>query len=92
MEMQGSGRVTPDVLKPVRVVLPESQSQSDGEVCACALEEVATVGVRDGTTILVTVFAENVRPLFLVFIVISKPAEIRTSSDIETRRKSHLRS
>ena len=54
MEMQGSGRVTPDVLKPVRVVLPESDGAD------CGLNEIATVGVRDGTTIIVTVFAENV--------------------------------
>ena len=55
MEMQGSGRVTPDVLKPVRVVLPESEGTP------VSLQEVATVGVRDGTTILVTVFVESVR-------------------------------
>ncbi|KAH8116119.1 ribosome recycling factor [Phellopilus nigrolimitatus] len=54
MEMQGSGRVSPDVLKPVRVALPGA-----GEGETCSLTEVATVGVREGTTLLVTVFAED---------------------------------
>ncbi|KAI5120904.1 hypothetical protein M0805_003004 [Coniferiporia weirii] len=54
MEAQGAGRVTPDILRPVRVALP---GMPEGETCALA--EVATVGVREGTTLLVTVFAED---------------------------------
>ena len=55
-ELQGSGRVTPDIMKPVRVSLPDAPESE-----TCALMELATVGVRDGTTLLVTVFAEDVR-------------------------------
>ncbi|KAL5498536.1 hypothetical protein ACEPAH_1890 [Sanghuangporus vaninii] len=53
-ELQGSGRVTPDILKPVRVALPD---MPEGETCS--LTELATVGVREGTTLIVTVFAED---------------------------------
>ena len=69
LEMQGAGRVTPDILRPVRVQLPGT-SESE----ACALTDVATVGVREGTTLLVTVFAEDVcffsySFLFLKFVL-----------------------
>ncbi|EJD05406.1 ribosome recycling factor [Fomitiporia mediterranea MF3/22] len=53
-EIQGSGRVTPDILKPVRVSLP---GMPEGETSG--LTELATVGVREGTTLIVTVFAED---------------------------------
>lgn len=53
LEQQGAGRVTPDVLRPVRVAMPDGSTQ--------ALVELATVGVRDGTTLVVTVFTEEVR-------------------------------
>lgn len=59
-ELQGSGRVTPDILKPVRVALPD---MPEGDTCS--LTELATVGVREGTTLMVTVFAEDVSGLFL---------------------------
>ena len=52
LEVRASGRVTPAVLAPVRVSLPDK-----GGV---RLEEVATVGVRDGTMLVVTVFEEQV--------------------------------
>ena len=55
MELQGSGRVTPDILAPVRVSLPGAP---EGETSA--LRELATIGIRDGTTLVVTVFAEDV--------------------------------
>lgn len=58
-ETRASGRITPAVLAPVRVVLPENKG-SDGK--GVRLEEVATVGVRDGTTLLVTAFEERVSP------------------------------
>lgn len=54
LEMRASGRVTPALLAPVRVTLPDSEGQT------LRLEEVATVGVREGSTLLVTVFDENV--------------------------------
>ena len=55
LETRATGRVTPAVLSPVRVKLPES---SDGR--GVRLEEIATVGVKEGTTLLVTVFEEHV--------------------------------
>lgn len=57
MEMRASGRITPAVLSPVRVMLPENKG-ADGR--GVQLEEIATVGVREGTTLLVTVFEEHV--------------------------------
>jgi ribosome recycling factor len=57
VETRASGRITPALLSPVRVKLPDSTSE-------LKLEEVATVGVRDGSTLLVTVFEENVRKVF----------------------------
>jgi hypothetical protein len=54
IEMRCSGRVTPALLDPVRVVLPGAPNESVG------LEELATVGVRDGSTLLVTVFDDHV--------------------------------
>ena len=52
-EARASGRVTPALLSPVRVKLPSSEKEYK-------LEELATVGVRDGTTLLVTLFDEHV--------------------------------
>jgi len=54
VEARASGRVTPALLSSVRVKLPSSNTDM-------RLEEVATVGVRDGSTLLVTVFEEDVR-------------------------------
>ncbi|KAI0089539.1 ribosome recycling factor domain-containing protein [Irpex rosettiformis] len=53
LETRASGRVTTGLLAPVRVKLP------DGDSKGVRLEEVATVGVRDGTTLIVTVFEEH---------------------------------
>ena len=52
-ESRASGRVTPALLAPVRVKQP-------GATHAVGLEQIATVGVRDGTTLIVTVFDESV--------------------------------
>ena len=52
-EVRASGRVTPALLSPVRVKLPSGGKEYK-------LEELATVGVRDGTTLLVTLFDQNV--------------------------------
>ncbi|GJE86445.1 ribosome-recycling factor [Phanerochaete sordida] len=50
METRATGRVTPAMLGPVRVVAGGNKVR---------LEEVATVGVREGTTLVVTVFEEQ---------------------------------
>ncbi|KAL4073392.1 ribosome recycling factor domain-containing protein [Scleroderma citrinum] len=52
-ETRASGRVTPALLTPIKV---ETQGR-DGE--PLRLEEVATVGVKDGSMLIVTVFDEN---------------------------------
>lgn len=54
LETRASGRVTPALLSPVRVELPDSK----GELFR--LEDLATIGVREGSTLLVTVFEEHV--------------------------------
>jgi ribosome recycling factor len=53
-EARAAGRVTPALLAPVRVALP-------GGAPPVRLDELATVGVREGTTLLITVFEEAVR-------------------------------
>lgn len=53
-EARAAGRVTPTLLSPVRVTLPDNPQ-------AVKLEELATVGVREGSTLLITLFDENVR-------------------------------
>ena len=58
MEARATGRVTPAMLSPVRVHV------SGGDKPA-RLEEIATVGVRDGTTLMVTVFEDHVRCMLL---------------------------
>jgi len=52
VETRASGRITPALLSPVRVRLPNNDSEVQ-------LEEVATVGVREGSTLLITVFEED---------------------------------
>jgi ribosome recycling factor len=54
VEARASGRVTPALLSSVRVKLPGSNTDA-------RLEEVATVGVRDGSALLITIFEEDVR-------------------------------
>lgn len=58
LEARGIGRVTPAVLDSVRVVLPDSPK-------AARLEEVATVGVREGTNLIITLYEDEVRKLCL---------------------------
>ncbi|TFK21728.1 ribosome recycling factor [Coprinopsis marcescibilis] len=48
-ETRASGRVTPAILSPVKVKLPDDPKEY-------RLEELATVGVREGTTLLITLF------------------------------------
>lgn len=54
-ETRASGRVTPALLSPVRVKLDREYR----------LEEIATVGVRDGSVLLVTLFDEKVDHIFV---------------------------
>lgn len=56
-ETRASGRVTPALLSPVRVERGRGQTVK--------LEEVATVGIKDGCVLIVTVFDEHVRGAFL---------------------------
>lgn len=58
-ETRASGRVTPAILSPVRVSLPDETKEYN-------LEELATVGVREGTTLLITLFEDKVRCLHQV--------------------------
>ena len=53
-EVRVDGRVTSALLDRVRVILP------GGDGSAVSLEEVASVGVKDGTTLIITVFEDNV--------------------------------
>lgn len=62
METRASGRVTPQLLVPVRV------KYGDESADGVRLEEVATVGVRDGSTLIVTVFETDVSVLFVLDI------------------------
>jgi ribosome recycling factor len=55
LEARASGRVTPQLLAPMRVSLVPSSGARKVQ-----LEEVATVGVRDGSSLIVTVFDPQV--------------------------------
>jgi ribosome recycling factor len=55
LEMRASGRVTPSILTPVRVHLPEH-----GKNDSVRLEDVATVAVRDGIILWIVAFQEQV--------------------------------
>lgn len=67
METRVSGRVTPEILAPVSVKIPGRGANG------VRIEEVATVGVKDGSVLVVTVFEDSVsdfdlswsRPVFL---------------------------
>jgi hypothetical protein len=65
LEARASGRVTPQLLAPVRVSVSSAghsaaASASSDAKKGAKLEELATVGVRDGTTLIVTVFDPQV--------------------------------
>ncbi|KAI5997327.1 ribosome recycling factor-domain-containing protein [Pisolithus orientalis] len=53
-ETQVSGRVTPSLLAPVRVEVYGKGNDPD------KLEQIATVGIKDGSVSIVTVFDENI--------------------------------
>lgn len=54
MESRVSGRVTPEILAPVSVKIPGRGANG------VRIEEVATVGVKDGSILVVTVFEDSV--------------------------------
>ncbi|KAH9055622.1 ribosome recycling factor [Lactarius vividus] len=58
LETRASGRVTPQLLDPVRVSLsPATHEERETSLPSkVRLEELATVGVRDGSSLVVTVF------------------------------------
>lgn len=67
LEARASGRVTPQLLAPVRVSVPVAVAVASAASTAAApgskkarLEELATVGVRDGSSLIVTVFDPRV--------------------------------
>ena len=53
-ENRALGRITPALLSPVKVKLPENPK-------GVKLEELATVGVREGSTLLITLYNEHVK-------------------------------
>lgn len=63
-ENRALGRVTPGLLAPVRVKLPDNPK-------GARLEELATVGVREGSTLLITLFDEHVSPFLLLGMTVS---------------------
>jgi len=56
MENRASGRVTPEILAPVSVKIPGRGANG------VRIEEVATVGVKDGSVLIVTVFEDSSLP------------------------------
>lgn len=54
MENRASGRVTPEILAPVSVKIPGRGPNG------VRIEEVATVGVKDGSVLIITVFEDSV--------------------------------
>lgn len=63
MESRVSGRVVPSLLDPVRVKLKEAGG------AAVRLDQVSTVGVRDGNTLVITLFDEAVCPIHRISAV-----------------------
>ncbi|KAG8726251.1 hypothetical protein FRC12_023564 [Ceratobasidium sp. 428] len=81
METRASGRVMPSLLDPVRVKL-----KNDGGV-ALRLDEVATVGVKDGNVLVITVFDEgNLKDVESSIIGAQIPNMIPQRTDARTLR------
>jgi hypothetical protein len=89
LEARAGGRVTPRLLAPVRVaVVPSAgdrRGREDVTVSAMAnkvrLEDLATVGVRDGSSLIVTVFDPQVS-----FFVPPHPSPLRLVPASHTSR------
>ena len=75
LDMRASGRVTPTILSPVRVQVPD---HTDGK--GLKLEEIATVGVKEGTTLLVTVFEDHVSFAGLPAVVVQMKLKLNDVS------------
>jgi ribosome recycling factor len=60
-ENRALGRVTPALLSPVRVKLPDAPN-------GVRLEELATVGVREGSILVITLFSEHVNRFSFFFL------------------------
>jgi len=60
VEARSSGRLSPDILDGVKIVL-EPSADDRSAPAEHALKEIATVGVKHGNTLVVTVFEEHVR-------------------------------
>ena len=60
MENRVSGRVTPEILAPVSVKIPGRGANG------VRIEEVATVGVKDGSVLVVTAFEDSVSDLIIL--------------------------
>ncbi|KAF8589118.1 ribosome recycling factor, partial [Ramaria rubella] len=52
LKARGVGHVTPAILDPIKIVLPGSSKE-------LRLEEVATVGVREGANLIITLFEDD---------------------------------
>ncbi len=86
LETRATGRVTPALLSPVRVKVPGAP-----DARGVRLEEVATVGVKEGTTLLVTVFEEHVSPRGRVQGPgLADHLPLAALVDVEIRRARHL--
>lgn len=77
LEARASGRVTPQLLAPVRVSVPAAGPSAASTAPASSeakkgarLEELATVGIRDGTTLIVSVFDPHVSALCCVMLLL----------------------
>lgn len=84
---RGVGRVSTSVLDGVRVALSDEQQSQKKEA---RLNEIATVGIRDGNCLIVTLHDDNVS-LFLIVVTYKNDAK-QLSEVLQTRRKGYLRS
>lgn len=75
VETRATGRVTPSILAPVRVTLPHDSHEYK-------LEELATVGIKDGSLLLVTLYDESVRLLSASTFILPETSSGRTSSTL----------
>lgn len=78
METRANGRVTPAILAPVRVTVGGKPAR---------LEDIATVGVREGTTLLISVFEEQVSSRLRCSCAAGGHAEL---IDFESSRSGHI--
>jgi ribosome recycling factor len=80
VEIRVNGRVTSALLDRVRVTLP-------GDNESIPLEEVASVNVKDGTTLVVSVFEDHVRAFRLNREIVDL---LNVTVDLQARRERDL--